>query len=44
MIAATPALADVQKRSNADDVATTMDRLVAAVENAGATVFDRVNH
>lgn len=44
MIAATPALADFQERRSADDVATVMDRLQAAVEGAGATVFARVNH
>lgn len=45
MIAATPTLADdFAMRQSADDVATTMDRLVAAVEGAGATVFARVNH
>ena len=41
---ATPALADFDDRRSPDDVATTMDRLVAAVENAGATVFARVDH
>ncbi|MEJ6395358.1 DUF302 domain-containing protein [Gymnodinialimonas sp. 2305UL16-5] len=45
VMAATPVLADdFQERRSADDVATTMDRLVAAVEGAGATVFARVNH
>lgn len=44
MIVATPALADFEERRSADDVATVMDRLQAAVEGAGATVFARVNH
>ena len=45
MIAATPAMADdFASRQSADPVAVTMDRLAAAVETAGATVFARVNH
>ncbi|MEX3014810.1 DUF302 domain-containing protein [Gymnodinialimonas hymeniacidonis] len=45
VIATSPAFADdYAERSSPDDVATTMDRLVAAVEGAGATVFARVNH
>ena len=42
---ALPAMADdFAERHSADGVAETMDRLVAAVEGAGATVFARVNH
>ena len=45
MMAALPAAADeFMERASADGVAETMDRLVAAVEGAGATVFARVNH
>lgn len=44
LIAATPAFADFEERRSLDDVATVMDRLEAAVTNAGATVFARVNH
>ncbi|ABD55711.1 DUF302 domain-containing protein [Jannaschia sp. CCS1] len=44
LIAATPALADFEERRSTDDVATVMDRLEAAVNTAGATVFARVNH
>lgn len=45
MMSVTPALADdYMQRESADGVAETMDRLVAAVEGAGATVFARVNH
>ena len=45
IMAVTPALADdFAERRSADGVAETMDRLVAAVEGAGATVFARVNH
>ena len=44
LFAATPALADFEERRSADDVATVMDRLEAAVTGAGATVFARVNH
>ncbi len=44
-IATSPAFADeFAERHSADGVAVTMDRLVAAVEGAGATVFARVNH
>lgn len=44
-IATSPAFADeFAERESADGVAETMDRLVAAVEGAGATVFARVNH
>ena len=42
--AARNVLADLESRSSPDDVATTMDRLVAAAEAAGATVFARVDH
>ncbi|MEM1340995.1 MAG: DUF302 domain-containing protein [Pseudomonadota bacterium] len=38
------AAADFAERRSADDVATVMDRLQAAVEGAGATVFARVDH
>ena len=31
-------------RNSANDVKTTMDRLEAAVQNAGATIFARVDH
>ncbi|MEJ6389126.1 DUF302 domain-containing protein [Gymnodinialimonas ulvae] len=45
IMAASPVLADdFMERQSADGVAETMDRLVAAVEGAGATVFARVNH
>lgn len=44
IFSATAALADFAERRSADDVATVMDRLQAAVEGAGATVFARVNH
>ncbi len=45
IMAVAPALAeDYAERRSADGVAETMDRLVAAVEGAGATVFARVNH
>lgn len=44
LIGATPALADFEERRSSDDVATVMDRLEAAVNAAGATVFARVNH
>ncbi|MBC7133674.1 MAG: DUF302 domain-containing protein [Roseovarius sp.] len=46
-LAALPALAgddDIVKVSAGADVATTMDRLEAAVRAAGATVFARVDH
>ena len=44
LIAVGPAWAEFdRKRSNAS-VADTMDRLETAVENAGATVFARVDH
>ena len=44
-MATSPALADdFASVTSADGVAATMDRLVAAVDGAGATVFARVNH
>lgn len=46
-LAALPALAsndDIVKVRSVSDVATTMDRLEAAVTGAGATVFARVDH
>ncbi|MEM1286916.1 MAG: DUF302 domain-containing protein [Pseudomonadota bacterium] len=39
-----PAAAEMMSLESPDSVGTTMDRLQAAVENAGATVFARVNH
>jgi uncharacterized protein (DUF302 family) len=39
-----PALADLESRRAPGSVAETMDALVAAVEEAGATVFARVDH
>jgi uncharacterized protein (DUF302 family) len=42
-----PALAQAQDfvtKTSPHDVATTMDRLAAAVEGAGATIFARVDH
>ncbi len=36
--------ADLITKSSPHSVSVTMDRLVAAVENAGATVFARVDH
>lgn len=36
--------AEMIEKKSADPVAVTMDRLQAAVEGAGATVFARVNH
>ena len=44
-LAATPALSqEYMTRTSADDVAAVTDRLVAAIETAGATVFARVDH
>lgn len=44
-LAALPALAqDLVAKLSPHDVATTMDRLESAVEEAGATVFARVDH
>ncbi|UWQ21121.1 DUF302 domain-containing protein [Jannaschia sp. W003] len=37
-------LDDLESEASPDGVAETMDRLVAAVEEAGATVFARVDH
>ncbi|MEM6382610.1 MAG: DUF302 domain-containing protein [Pseudomonadota bacterium] len=39
-----PASAEMMSVESADGVSETMDRLQAAVEGAGATVFARVNH
>lgn len=36
--------AELISKTSAHDVPTTIDRLAAAVENAGATVFARVDH
>jgi uncharacterized protein (DUF302 family) len=45
MLAATLASASpFTARTSPHDVATTMDRLVAAVEGAGATIFARIDH
>ena len=44
LVAASPALADFEKKRSQNSVAGTIDRLEAAVTNAGATVFARVNH
>ncbi len=45
MLAATLAHAQTFfTKTSPHDVATTMDRLVAAVEGAGATVFARIDH
>lgn len=38
------AAADLVRKTSPHSVATTIDRLEAAVENAGATVFARVDH
>ena len=43
-LAASPALADYVNLPATGTVAETADRLVAAVEGAGATVFARVSH
>ena len=44
-LATLPALAqDLVAKLSPHDVVTTMDRLVSAVEEAGATVFARVDH
>ena len=43
-LAAAAAQADIETKMSPDDVATTMDRLEAAVTEAGATVFARVDH
>jgi uncharacterized protein (DUF302 family) len=45
MLIATLASADpFAAKTSPYDVATTMDRLVAAVEGAGATIFARIDH
>ncbi|MEO0623696.1 MAG: DUF302 domain-containing protein [Pseudomonadota bacterium] len=44
-LVATPALADeFVRKTSPHDVATTIDRLAAAVEGAGAKVFARIDH
>ena len=43
-LAAAPAFAETQRLEAEGSVAETMDRLRAAVEEAGATVFARVDH
>jgi uncharacterized protein (DUF302 family) len=44
LIAALAGASPFTAKTSPHDVATTMDRLVAAVEGAGATVFARVDH
>jgi uncharacterized protein (DUF302 family) len=44
LLLATPALAEIETRRAAGTVTETMDALVAAVEEAGATVFARIDH
>ena len=45
MVAAAPLQAqDIVQKTSPHDVATTIDRLAAAVEKAGATVFARIDH
>lgn len=44
LMVAAPAAAEVVRRESAHDVATTADRLEAAVTEAGARVFARVPH
>jgi uncharacterized protein (DUF302 family) len=44
LLLATPALAEIETRRAAGTVQETMDALVAAVEEAGATVFARIDH
>lgn len=43
-LTALPAAADLVRVSSPHDAATTADRLVAAIDGAGATVFARVDH
>ena len=43
-LTATPAAADLIRVESAHDVDTTIDRLAAAVEGAGAKVFARIEH
>ena len=44
LMTALPAAADLITKTSAHSVDVTMDRLVAAVEGAGATVFARIDH
>ena len=44
LLAATPALAELNATTSERDVTDTMDRLESAVTSAGATVFARVDH
>ena len=44
MLTATPALADFEKMEVNGTVDAAMSRLQSAVEDAGATVFARVDH
>ncbi|WP_322865382.1 DUF302 domain-containing protein [Aquicoccus sp. G2-2] len=44
LVAAQSAFADIVKLKSMSDVASTMDRLEAAVTEAGANVFARVDH
>ncbi|KKL48344.1 hypothetical protein LCGC14_2326450 [marine sediment metagenome] len=44
IIAAGPALADIERQKASGSVADAMERLEAAVEKAGATVFAKVDH
>jgi uncharacterized protein (DUF302 family) len=43
-LVAAPAISEIVKVSATGDVGATMDALEAAVDNAGATVFARVDH
>lgn len=44
LIATLASAAPFASKTSPHDVATTMDRLVAAVEGAGATIFARIDH
>jgi len=44
LIATLASASPFASKTSPHDVATTMDRLVAAVEGAGATIFARVDH
>ena len=44
LIATIASAAPFAAKTSPYDVATTMDRLVAAVEGAGATIFARMDH
>ncbi|PZX17674.1 uncharacterized protein (DUF302 family) [Palleronia aestuarii] len=43
-LAATPALSDIETRNAEGSVVEVMDRLETAVEEAGATIFARIDH